>query len=860
MFGCIKNLETIYPIFFTCRVCGIAENDTLLTSAEEKTIQDETCNLNTPDTDTPRYFTPSENEKLIEDQLCRGEERKKVCYLSLGCANCALGYYEKSVVFFEKAAELAKGEGDKEIEFRAYTNLAIAFDVLGNRDKVRDYSEKALNLVENDEGTDLKQRCVLYNKQGMLYQNIGAYEKSLKVHERSLDLSKNLIDKQEEGKSHYYLGTVYSAIGQYENAIEHHTECLQMRIERGDVHGQGISCIQLAYLHYNKEKYKKSVHYLEKTLQASMETGARQMEATSYGNLAYLYQVLGQYKKSIEYDEKCISMRRNLGASRMERKAFRHLSGIYHALGDHKRASGCHVRSFLDDKQANEFICSTSDCLQEESFQIIEVMEGNNNDRFLLSRTVHSHATNLNVTEASKYLSESIKRHEKIRQNHDDKFKLSLDDQTVPLYKTHSLLLTSSRFANASLFVLEQGRARALVDLMWKTYEFHASSTKSTAGIDINTLSSLVARQNCEFLFMAFLMPNNLALWFVDKEEKLSLRQYSEPDPRIKTTKDLLETLTKELMATMKTEEDDKEATPEEDQERDRKRDLCLRKLYQAVIAPIARLMKGPEMIIVPEGQMFLVPFAALKDNSGRYLSDKVRIRLIPSLTALKIIQESPADYHCQDGALIVGVPYVGLLKFSPLPYVEKEVNMIRTLLGTSCLVGNQATKKEVLRRIQEPVCLVHIATHGSEETGEPALAFASSKNKKEPVQWEDFVLTIQNIARLKIRAKLVVLSYCYGARGRVMAAEGVVGIARAFLGSGARSVLVSLWQVRDEAACTFMYIFYKNLALNKMSASEALHQTQREMRSSTWGFKDEQDWASFVLLGDNVTIDLVTD
>ena len=844
------------------------EDDTLHKSTEAKNVHDETCNFSTLDTGTTRYFTPCENEKLIEDhntavqsgKLCGGEERKRVPYLSLGCANCALGDYEKSIVFFENAVELAKEEGDKEMEFRAYTNLAVAFDVLGKQDKVRDYSEKALNLVKNDEGTDLKQSCMLYNKQGMLNQNIGAFEKSLEFHERSLDLGKNLLDKQEEGQSYYYFGTVYRAIGQYEKAIEYHTKCLHIRMETGDVHGHGVSCIQLAYLHYNQEKYHKSVKYLKLALQASKETGARQMEATSYGNLACLYQLLGQYQKSIQYDEKCICMRRDLSALKMERKAFRHLSGLYHALGDHKMASGYHVRSFPDDKQANEFICSTNDCLQEESFQTIEVMEGNNNDRFLSPRTVHSHASGPNITKASKYLSESIKRHEKIRLNHDDEFKLSLDDQTVPLYKTHSLLLTSSKFTNASLFALEQGRARALVDLMWKTYEFHTSSTTSTAGIDVDTLSSLVGRQNCEFLFMAFLMPNNLALWFVDKEKKLSLRQYSEANPRIKTTKDLLETLTEEIMETMKTEEEDDVATPEEDQERLKKRNLCLRKLHKAVIAPVASLMKGPEMIFVPEGKMFLVPFAALKDNSGKYLSDKIKIRLIPSLTVLKIIQDSPPDYHCQDGALIVGVPCVGLPGFSPLPCVKKEVEMIATLLGKPCLVGDQATKKEVLRRIQEPVCLLHIATHGSKEKGEPALVFASSDNKQGPVQWEDFVLTTENIARLKIRAKLVVLSYCYGAHGRVMTAEGVVGIARAFLGSGARSVLVSLWQVRDEATSAFMYIFYTNLALKKMSASEALHQTQLEMRSKTWGFTDEQDWASFVLLGDDVTINLVTD
>ena len=262
-------------------------------------------------------------------------------------------------------------------------------------------------------------------------------------------------------------------------------------------------------------------------------------------------------------------------------------------------------------------------------------------------------------------------------------------------------------------------------------------------------------------------------------------------------------------------------------------------------------------MVIVPEGQMSLIPFSCLQDKDGRYLSEKVRIRISPSLTTLKLIQDSPADYHSQVGELIVGVPLVGVKGLRPLECAKKEAEMIASLFGVPCLVGEQATKEEVLRRIGE-VRLVHIVTHGSEEKGEPALTLKPS-HSQEPPMWEDFVLTVEEIASLKIRAKLVVLSFCYGARGKLMTLEGVVGIARAFLGSGARAVLVSLWQVHDDATFCFMKTFYKYLVNDKMSASKALHCTQTEMRRD---FKhkqhraDEQDWAGFRLMGDDVTLD----
>ena len=111
----------------------------------------------------------------------------------------------------------------------------------------------------------------------------------------------------------------------------------------------------------------------------------------------------------------------------------------------------------------------------------------------------------------------------------------------------------------------------------------------------------------------------------------------------------------------------------------------------------------------------------------------------------------------------------------------------------------------EVLRRLGS-VALVHIAAHGCMETGEIALAPDNGEM--------DFILTMKDVKGVQIRARLVVLSCCHIAHGEIKA-EGVVGIARAFLGAGARSVLVSLWAIE------FMKIFYQHLLKGK-SASEA--------------------------------------
>ena len=103
------------------------------------------------------------------------------------------------------------------------------------------------------------------------------------------------------------------------------------------------------------------------------------------------------------------------------------------------------------------------------------------------------------------------------------------------------------------------------------------------------------------------------------------------------------------------------------------------------------------------------------------------------------------------------------------------------------------------------------------------------------------------------LRAKLVVLRCCHSAKGQI-SAEGVVGIARAFLGSGARSVLVALWAIQDEATHHFMSRFYENLVRGE-SASESLQQAMKWMREN--GFSKMSQWAPFMLIGDNVTLDI---
>ena len=284
-----------------------------------------------------------------------------------------------------------------------------------------------------------------------------------------------------------------------------------------------------------------------------------------------------------------------------------------------------------------------------------------------------------------------------------------------------------------------------------------------------------------------------------------------------------------------------------------------LRELYDVMIAPISHLIEDEELIIVPDGSSFLIPYAALVDQKSRYLSETLRIRLAPSLTSLRLLIDCPEERHSTSGALLVGDPWIETVRlksqkkkprrYTQLPGAEKEVKMIGQILNVEPLMGKNATKDQVLRKLHS-VSLVHIAAHGSAERGE--ILLSPNLGSSKPPEEKDFLLTMKDVLDAKLNAKLVVLSCCHSGRGKIKA-EGVVGIARAFLGAGARSVIASLWEIDDDATLTFMKHFYEHLVKGQ-TASKSLHEAMKMMRESD-EFNAVKYWAPFMLIGDDVTL-----
>jgi CHAT domain-containing protein len=110
-------------------------------------------------------------------------------------------------------------------------------------------------------------------------------------------------------------------------------------------------------------------------------------------------------------------------------------------------------------------------------------------------------------------------------------------------------------------------------------------------------------------------------------------------------------------------------------------------------------------------------------------------------------------------------------------------------------------------------------------------------------------ILHLGEVYNLNLNTDLVVLSACETGRGEIKKGEGIIGLTRDLLYAGASNLLVSLWQVDDEATAKLMVDFYDRM-LNGVSKAEALHQAKLQMLQENPEQALPYYWSAFILIG----------
>lgn len=263
------------------------------------------------------------------------------------------------------------------------------------------------------------------------------------------------------------------------------------------------------------------------------------------------------------------------------------------------------------------------------------------------------------------------------------------------------------------------------------------------------------------------------------------------------------------------------------------------RDLYEMLFSPVEKYLVSNKVIIIPYGILNYLPFQALHDGN-QYLVEKYSISYGPSLSVLEFLKKE--DRKDSLKILAFGNPDLNDMTLD-LPAAEKEVEMIKEIFPSTRILKRQEASEASAKSLAQEYNIIHFASHG-EYIPEAPLASCirlSSGNG------EDGRLEAGEIFDMDINADLVVTSACQTAIGQIGKGDEVVGLTRAFIYAGAKSVLGSLWNISDEATASLMMEFYSNI--RSLDESEALRQAQLRMINSK-EYNSPFFWAPFYITG----------
>ncbi|MEW6670116.1 MAG: CHAT domain-containing tetratricopeptide repeat protein [Thermodesulfobacteriota bacterium] len=324
------------------------------------------------------------------------------------------------------------------------------------------------------------------------------------------------------------------------------------------------------------------------------------------------------------------------------------------------------------------------------------------------------------------------------------------------------------------------------------------------------------------------------------------------------------------------------------------------RELFDLLLSKaLAPVPDGAKVIVVPDGMLGLLPFEALVAAEGApavYAADRWNFTYTQSAAILGLTRMLPAP-RASRALFALGNPiyakddpryaarlsgaapllasadasrygYRGVtvmpredsnrddwqeVYFPPLPETEDEVRAIAAILGVEAaapdvLLGIDASETRLRTAPLGDYRMLHFATHADlpgkiQGLREPFLLLGQVENRGR----DDGFLTLSEVLDLALQADQVVLSACVTGKGDVMEGEGVGSLARAFIHAGARSVVVSLWNLASVEAVEYMTRYYDYLKAGKGRA-DALRAARRDMKAK---YPSPFYWAVFVLHGE---------
>ncbi|MFW9259599.1 CHAT domain-containing protein [Nostoc sp. CALU 546] len=859
---------------------------------------------------TPLVFPALFNVSWVLAQTANERKAEATRLNQQGIRQLQTSQFEAALQSFQQALLIYREIKDLPWQGQALGNLGGTYLSLGNYPKAIEYAQQTLVIARaiKDRQTEGKALGIL----GLAYQNIGDYPKAIEYHQQWLEIARAIKDRQSEGMALGNLGEDYKSLGNYTKAIEYSKQWLAIAKEIKDRQSEGKALSNLGNTSLYQGEYAKAIEYYQQHLVIAKEIKDHQSEGDALGNLGVAYLSLGEYAKAIESHQQHLVIARSIKDRQGEGKALGNLGVAYLSLGEYAKAIESHQQNLAIAKEIKDrqgegsalnnlglaFLKSGNLALAEKTLikglqvwesqrqrlggndankvsifegqsrtyrtlQQVLIAQNKNNAALEIAERGRARAfvellasklsPNLQQQSPTSSTIEEIKQIAKVQNATIVEYSIIYDEfkvQGKPQANESEFYIWvikptgEAKFHSVDLKPLLQRQNISLTD---KVVQARESIVK---GVNVARRGNKITLTPGDRVKLNDDDPDWEAWQVVSidvKNGKITIRLPSwEPEkaPIERPITDVVEKVTNSASANTKNPQ--------------------LQELHQLLIQPIADLLPKKEtarIIFIPQNSLFLVPFPALQDPSGKYLIDKHTILTAPSIQVLdsthKLRQRQKVAGSAKD-VVVVGnptMPKVSLKageppkQLNPLPGSEKEALAIASFWKTQALIGNQATKNAVLQKLRKAK-IIHLATHGLLDNIQglgSSIVFA-------PEGQDNGLLTAEEILNLyappqgsTLSAELVVLSACDTGQGK-LTGDGVIGLSRSIIAAGVPSVIVSLWSIPDAPTAELMTGFYQNLE-HQPDKATALRQA---MLTTKKKYPNPSQWAAFTLIGES--------
>jgi CHAT domain-containing protein/Tfp pilus assembly protein PilF len=834
-------------------------------------------------------------------------------YCSMGAYGKAEPLYQRSLAMMEKVLG-----PDHPNTALALNNFAELYRTMGAYDKAEPLYQRSLSIFEKALGPEHPNTALALNNLALLYYSMGAYGKAEPLYQRSLVIKEKTLGPEHPDTSAGLnnLALLYYSMGAYDKAEPLYQRSLAIYEKAfGPEHpNTALALNNLALLYYNMEAYGKAEPLYKRSLVIKEKTlGPEHPDtALALNNLSGLYKTMGAYDKAEPLLKRSLAIfEKALGPDHPNTAlSVNNLAVLYALQGWSEKALAFAERAQgIDKKQVAQILGFAAEA-QQSIFLATRESDLHGYISFIRQRFPDNPKAIRNALDiwlARKgILLEAQKRIQDV---------LAADDN-LQAQKIFAML-TGVRQELAWLVLGGPGKEspeayqKRIIDLTSRKENLEGQlsrlsqafaqqrktriATTSTVASALSKGAVLIEMARIrDYNFKTDKWGNSRYLAFVlssDKRSDVSLIDLGAAESIDQKAAAFKKSLgnSKTLPNLLAKQSND---------------------LYRVIFTPLSSAIgKSRQIFLSPDGSLNLIPFEVLRDDKGRYLIETHTFHYVSAgrdIAGYGMIKEKGQK------ALLLGDPDFDLmakqttgekerpltrsrhmqgLSFSRLPGTKEEVEAIAAILGRSAsdIYTGERARESVLLQTKSPRIL-HLATHGfflsdqdwsslmDEKSRGIAIIGKDKPSLKKPVSIEnpflraglalaganrslaqegatEGILTAEKILGLSLRGTdLVVLSACETGMGDVKNGEGVYGLRRAFTQAGAKSLVMSLWEVPDKETKELMVSFYKNLQAGKMNRAAALRNAalkQRETVKARYGSDNPYYWGAFVFLGE---------